>query len=88
MLWDWLMFLIVGIVAGAFAKMIMPGDKGEPKGCLLSMLLGIAGAYLMKFIMVPLFGIEPNNNMVAAIIGATVGALILIFLMRKFIKTA
>ncbi|MBA3727166.1 MAG: GlsB/YeaQ/YmgE family stress response membrane protein [Armatimonadetes bacterium] len=37
---------------------------------------------------VPLFKITPNNNMVASIIGATVGAIILIFLMRKFIKTA
>ena len=86
-MWSELMFLVVGVIAGALAKLIMPGDKAEPKGCLLSMILGIAGAYLMRFIMVPLFGITPDNNMIASIIGATIGAIIIVFILRKFIRS-
>jgi uncharacterized membrane protein YeaQ/YmgE (transglycosylase-associated protein family) len=80
MAWFW--FLIVGVIAGALAKAIMPGDKMEPTGCLMTMLLGIGGALLMGMVIVPMLGIDPNNNMISAIIGATIGAIVLIALGR------
>ena len=79
---QWFWFLIVGAIAGLLAKMIMPGDKMEPAGCLMTMLLGIGGALLMGMVIVPLFNIDPNNSMIASIVGATIGAIILIFLGR------
>lgn len=36
--------LIVGLIVGAFAKLIMPGK--DPGGILITMLLGIAGAFV------------------------------------------
>ena len=80
MAWFW--FLVVGAIAGVLAKMIMPGDKMEPAGCLMTMLLGIGGALLMGMLIVPLFNIDANNNMIASIVGATIGAIILIALGR------
>jgi uncharacterized membrane protein YeaQ/YmgE (transglycosylase-associated protein family) len=80
MAWFW--FLVVGAIAGVLAKMIMPGDKMEPAGCLMTMLLGIGGALLMGMVIVPLFNIDANNNMIASIVGATIGAIILIALGR------
>jgi uncharacterized membrane protein YeaQ/YmgE (transglycosylase-associated protein family) len=79
---EWFWFLIVGAIAGVLAKMVMPGDKMEPAGCLMTMLLGIGGALLMGMVIVPLLGIDANNTMIASIVGATIGAIVLIALGR------
>jgi len=39
-----LITLIVGLVIGALAKLVMPGR--DPGGILITMLLGIAGAFV------------------------------------------
>ena len=36
--------LLVGLVIGAIAKLLMPGR--DPGGCIITMLLGIAGAFV------------------------------------------
>lgn len=79
---DLIWILLVGAVAGILAKMVMPGDKMEPAGCILTMLLGMAGAVLMGHVIVPLLRITPNETLISKIIGATIGALILIALFR------
>ena len=43
-----LAWIVLGLVAGALAKLIMPGD--QPGGCILTTLLGIAGALIGGFI--------------------------------------
>ena len=37
-------WIVVGLIAGALAKMLMPGGKGEPQDWLGTMVLGIVGA--------------------------------------------
>jgi len=37
-----LSWIILGLVAGAIAKLIMPGD--DKGGCIMTMILGIVGA--------------------------------------------
>ena len=39
-----ILFLIFGLVVGALARLIVPGR--EPGGWLVSMVLGVAGAFL------------------------------------------
>lgn len=39
---------ILGLIVGAIAKLIMPGK--DPGGILVTMLIGIAGAFLGTFI--------------------------------------
>ena len=36
--------LVIGLVVGAIAKLLMPGR--DPGGCLVTILLGIAGAFV------------------------------------------
>ena len=43
-----LAWIVLGLAAGALAKLIMPGDQRG--GCLLTTLLGVAGALLGGFI--------------------------------------
>ena len=39
-----LSWIVLGLIAGAVAKLIMPGD--DPGGCIVTILLGIAGAFV------------------------------------------
>ncbi len=43
-----LWMLIVGLVAGALAKLIMPGR--DPGGILVTLLLGLAGSFIAGFL--------------------------------------
>ena len=40
--------LLIGLVIGAVAKLLMPGK--DPGGCIITMLLGIAGAFLASYL--------------------------------------
>lgn len=81
-----LWYAIVGLVAGALAKWLMPGDRGEPKGCLGTILLGVGGAMLVGFLMETLLGREGRGGLAASIVGATLGALAILWLLRKLGK--
>ena len=43
-------WIVVGLIAGAIAKMLMPGGEGEPVGWIGTMILGIVGALVGGFI--------------------------------------
>src|ERR1041384_8293527 len=45
-----LAWIVVGLIGGAIAKMLMPGD--DPGGIILTILLGIAAAIVGAFIAV------------------------------------
>lgn len=72
--------LIIGLIAGAIAKLIMPGD--DPGGWIVTMLLGVAGAFVGGFLF-RLLGIGGEGP--AGLIGAIIGALILLGLYRLFV---
>lgn len=80
-----LYWIVVGLIAGILAKALVPGGDREPKGCVMTILLGIAGSVIMGFIMQAVFG-GGSGNLVGTIIGATIGAVILILAFRKFWK--
>ena len=40
--------IIIGFIVGALAKLIVPGEK--PRGCLVTILLGIAGSFVAFWI--------------------------------------
>ncbi len=65
--------LIVGLVVGALAKLIMPGR--DPGGVIVTMLLGIAGAVVARFLgrAIGLYHAGDNGpGIVASIIGALI----------------
>ena len=50
-----LAFLILGLIAGAIAKLILPGDQGG--GWIATLVLGVVGALLGGWIGSLLFGV-------------------------------
>lgn len=40
----WLYWLLLGLLAGTLAKFLVPGR--DPSGCIVTIVLGIAGAFL------------------------------------------
>jgi uncharacterized membrane protein YeaQ/YmgE (transglycosylase-associated protein family) len=71
-------WIIVGGIAGALAKLIMPGD--DPGGIIVTILLGIAGAIVAGFL-ASLIGIG-GGGWIWSIIIATIGAIILLAIYR------
>src|SRR5207248_10304119 len=68
--------LVIGLVVGAIAKLMMPGK--DPGGCIITILLGIAGAFVGTWV----GRIFAGDNYVAGWIMSVVGALILLLLYR------
>jgi len=75
--------IIIGFVAGVIAKFIMPG-KNEPSGFVLTTILGIVGAFVASFLGRALGWYEPGQG--AGLIGAVVGAIILLFIYGLVVK--
>ncbi len=73
-------WIIIGLIAGALAKLIMPGD--DPGGFIITILLGIAGAIVGGFL-AGLIGIGGGGTLWTIII-ATLGAIILLAIYRAF----
>jgi uncharacterized membrane protein YeaQ/YmgE (transglycosylase-associated protein family) len=72
-------WIILGLIAGAIAKAILPGRQGG--GWLVTLLLGVVGALLGGWIGSAIFGIGLENfwslqNWLIAIIGSIVVLLI------------
>jgi uncharacterized membrane protein YeaQ/YmgE (transglycosylase-associated protein family) len=70
--------IILGLIAGAIAKLIMPGR--DPGGIIVTILLGIAGSVVGGFLWNMLTGNRGDNW--AGLIGSIIGALILLALYR------
>ena len=67
--------LIIGIIAGALAKLLMPGRQGG--GIIVTMLLGVAGAILAGFLGQAM-GWYSTPGEGPGIIASTLGALIVL----------
>jgi len=82
MLGSLIFWIIVGLVAGALAKLVMPGD--DPGGIIVTILIGIAGAIVGGFL-AGLVGIG-GGGIIWTIIIATIGAIILLAIYRAFVS--
>jgi uncharacterized membrane protein YeaQ/YmgE (transglycosylase-associated protein family) len=67
--------LLIGLVAGALAKLFMPGR--DPGGILITILLGIAGAFVAGFLG-RAFGWYAEVGDGPGLIASVVGAMILL----------
>jgi uncharacterized membrane protein YeaQ/YmgE (transglycosylase-associated protein family) len=68
-------FLVLGLIAGAIAKLILPGRQGG--GWLITLVLGVVGALLGGFIGNAIFGIGLEEffsiqTWIVAIVGAII----------------
>ncbi|HSE83443.1 MAG TPA: GlsB/YeaQ/YmgE family stress response membrane protein [Thermodesulfobacteriota bacterium] len=78
-----LAWIILGLIAGAIAKLILPGK--DPGGIIVTILIGIVGALLGGFIATQLgFGTVDGLD-IGSIIIAIVGAIILLLIYRMVV---
>lgn len=77
-----LSWIVFGLIAGIAAKVIMPGK--DPGGLIVTILIGVVGAFLGGFIATQ-FGLGSIQGFdVKSFIIAVAGALLLLFLYRRF----
>ena len=75
-------FLILGLLAGAIAKAVLPGD--DPGGFVVTMIIGVVGALLGGFLAGALFNADPMDEFfdLSTWLSAIVGSVILLLLYR------
>ena len=74
-------FIILGLIAGAIAKALMPGR--DPGGFIVTALIGIVGAVIGGFLGNMIFGIGGVSGVdIRSILIAVVGALLLLWIYR------
>lgn len=71
--------IIIGLVVGVIAKLLMPGR--DPGGCIITILLGIAGAFVGTWIGRIFWG----ANYAAGWILSIIGAMILLLIYRMIV---
>lgn len=77
-----LTWIVLGLIAGALAKFIMPGR--DPGGIIVTILLGIVGAVVGGFLSTLIgFGDVSGLN-IGSIVIAVIGAIVLLALYRAF----
>jgi uncharacterized membrane protein YeaQ/YmgE (transglycosylase-associated protein family) len=74
--------LIIGLVAGAIAKFLMPGR--DPGGFIITMLLGVAGAFVATWLGQAIGWYQAGQG--AGLIGAVVGAVIILVIYRMTVS--
>ena len=76
-------WIIVGLIAGAIAKALMPGSRDEPGGWLGSIALGVVGAIVGGFLSSVLLGGGGASGInLSSILVSVVGACIFIAILR------
>jgi len=75
--------LIVGLIVGALAKLIMPGR--DPGGILVTMLLGIGGAFVAR-LLGHAAGLYRTEDTGPGIIASVIGAIVLLAVYRLVIR--
>lgn len=80
--------IVVGLVAGALAKIAMPGP--DPGGFLTTIVIGIAGSFLGWLLVYDLLRLaNPNSTgLLGSILVATLGSIILLVVYRTITRRA
>ena len=74
--------LVIGLLAGLVARFLMPGR--DVAGFIVTMLIGVAGAFVATWLGQALGWYRPGQP--AGFIGAVIGALLILFLHRLFVR--
>jgi len=75
-------FLVLGLLAGAIAKAIMPGE--DPGGIIVTTVIGVVGALAGGFLAAALFGAHPLDDFfdISTWVTAIFGSIILLAIYR------
>ena len=75
-------WIVIGLHAGGIAKLLMPGK--DPGGCLVTILLGIAGALVAGFLCKAVGWYDEGEA--AGFIAAIIGAFLILFVYRLVLR--
>lgn len=75
-------WIVIGLLAGGIAKLLMPGK--DPGGCIITILLGIAGALLAGFVGQAIGWYGPGDG--AGFLAAIVGAFVILLVYRLVLQ--
>jgi uncharacterized membrane protein YeaQ/YmgE (transglycosylase-associated protein family) len=81
-----LVWIILGLVAGALAKFIMPGRQGG--GIILTIVLGVVGALVGGFLGTHVFGFGDISGFDVRSIAIAVGGALLVLLLYGLVARA
>ncbi|RAJ46802.1 putative membrane protein YeaQ/YmgE (transglycosylase-associated protein family) [Kitasatospora sp. SolWspMP-SS2h] len=75
-------WILIGLVAGAIAKALMPGK--DPGGIIITMLIGIAGGLLGGWLGKVIFGVDSIDGFfdISTWVAAIAGSVILLIVYR------
>ena len=75
-------WILLGLIAGAIAKAILPGD--DPGGIIITTVIGILGALVGGFLATALFNAHPLDDFfdVSTWLTAIIGSIILLLVWR------
>ena len=78
-------FIILGLLAGAIAKALMPGD--DPGGWIITGIIGVVGALLGGFLAAAIFDAHPLDEFfdISTWLTAIIGSIILLAIYRLVI---
>jgi uncharacterized membrane protein YeaQ/YmgE (transglycosylase-associated protein family) len=77
-----LWIILIGFVAGIIARVLAPGPN-NPAGFILTTVLGIVGAFVATFLGQAIGWYRADQG--AGLIGATIGALIVLFIWHQVV---
>ena len=77
-----LWIILIGFVAGVIARLVSSGPN-NPSGFILTTVLGVVGAFAATFIGQAIGWYRPDQG--AGFIGATVGAIIVLFVWNRLV---
>jgi uncharacterized membrane protein YeaQ/YmgE (transglycosylase-associated protein family) len=80
--WNIIWIIVIGFIAGLIARAISPGPN-DPKGFLLTTVLGIVGAFIATFVGQSIGWYRLDQG--AGLIAATVGAVIILFIWNRLV---
>ena len=70
--------IILGLIAGALGKLLVPGKQGG--GIIVTMLLGLAGALVGYVLFTKILGIGDNDAFdLGGLLSAVIGVVIVLF---------
>jgi len=76
----WLLWIVIGIVAGFIAEKVMRSNMG----LLMNLIVGLVGAVIGGFLFDRLLGLDLGPEWLDALVFASIGAIILLFITRFF----
>ena len=78
-------FILLGLLAGAIAKALLPGD--DPGGFIVTAIVGVAGALLGGFLAGVLFDADPMDEFfdISTWVTAIIGSIVLLLIYRMIV---